>query len=335
MGEKKVLIAAGGSGGHLFPAQHLAKTLSPDAHVMIAGYKLLKGPFFEKKISFQEVASESFSKRHFLRFFFKLCMGCFQALQLMWRFSPDVVVGFGSYHSFPVLFAARVFRKKTLLFEANCSLGKVNRFFQKSAHSIGLQFPVKQKIKQSVFVPLIALSPVGSVSRKEALSYFGLEEGLLTILVFGGSQGAQFFNDQMPKILMKDCQVIHFTGGSDVQYNVSSCVKPFEKNMAYAYTASDLVICRCGASTIAELIKFQKPALVIPFPFASEDHQLENAKYFVETLGGGRMLIQKQATVERISEELDRLIQQKDQYEAALKKYKDFQRKSLTDWVLS
>lgn len=123
----KVLIAAGGSGGHLFPARQLAEQLTGD-EVLFAGHHLSKSPFFEKeKIPFREIESAPLTNKFlFLKALWK---GFWQSVDLLRTVRPDVVVGFGSFHSFPVLLAATILRKKVVLFEANCSLGKVNRFF--------------------------------------------------------------------------------------------------------------------------------------------------------------------------------------------------------------
>src|SRR3989344_1214159 len=132
----KVLIAAGGSGGHLFPAQQLAEQLQ-DCDIAFAGYKLKETPFFSReKIPFWEIASSQPRKRNWLKFLISSWKGFWQSVFLMRKFKPNVVVGFGSYHVFPVLLAAALLRKKIILFEANCALGKVNRIFLRFAKKI-------------------------------------------------------------------------------------------------------------------------------------------------------------------------------------------------------
>src|SRR5690348_5990772 len=110
----KVLMATGGTGGHLFPARQLTELLK-NCEVLFAGHKLESTPFFDRKVPYHEVHSSNRKPMAILK-------GVWQSLKLIWSFKPDVVVGFGSFHSFPVLLAAVLLRKKIILFEANCSL---------------------------------------------------------------------------------------------------------------------------------------------------------------------------------------------------------------------
>ena len=319
----KILIAAGGSGGHLFPAQQLSLTLQSDCEILFAGYKLASSPFFEsEKIPFKEIASAPL-KKGFLRALWK---GFWQSVSLMRSFCPDVVVGFGSYHTFPLLLAAALMRKKIILFEANSTLGKVNRFFYPFAKRIAFQFPSSQK--KGALVPFLpwVISQRKEVSIGEARQYFGLHPEKRTFLVFGGSQGASFLNQQVPIALDRlpgDYQVIHLTGkgATKVSYRISSCVKEFEKDMSMAYKAADIAICRSGAGTIAELIQNHIPALLIPFPYAAGDHQRKNGQFLVKQTGGVRLLSQSEATVDRLVVEIETLLNGLDSSRLKLEKY--------------
>lgn len=304
----KVLIATGGTGGHLFPARQLAELLG-DAEVLFAGHQLAQSPFFDRRAPFCEIVSAPSKKQVHL-----LLKGVWQSIQLIRRFRPDVVVGFGSFHSFPVLLAAAVLRKKIILFEANCSLGKVNRFFVPLAQKLALQFPVKHP--KAVYVPLLPWT-CKSIRTTEYLRH----PDKTTILVFGGSQGAAFINRtflEAAKLLTFPFQVIHLTGKEnlEVRYEQDAIVKPFEQDMASAYEAADLVVCRCGAGTTAELIQFQKPAVVIPYPYAAGDHQRKNGEFLQ---GGARLLLQKEATPKRLAEEIEQLRSHLDTYKQALR----------------
>jgi UDP-N-acetylglucosamine--N-acetylmuramyl-(pentapeptide) pyrophosphoryl-undecaprenol N-acetylglucosamine transferase len=323
---KKVLIAAGGSGGHLFPAQQLANQLQDTADVIIAGHNIGASPFYLKKTPFQDISASVPKRGRYFRFFFSSCKGLFQSIRLLLRFSPDVVVGFGSYHTFPVLLAAAIFRKKIVLFEANCILGKVNRLFAPVAKKIAIQFPLAQPLPKSVFVPLLPWGKKGPeklISREDARIYFGLHPHRTTVLIFGGSQGAAFFNETMPQVVLPGIQVIHCTGKGNVIYpNGNACVREFEKRMDLAYTAADIVICRSGAGTLSELIRFKKPSLLIPFPFATDHHQLLNARFLVNLVKGARLLEQKDATPENLAREINILLKDVLYYQAALENWK-------------
>lgn len=291
----KILIATGGTGGHLFPSKQLAEQLT-DCEVIFAGHKLNESPFFDRSIPYFEITSASS-----LRKWPTLLKGFFQALKLLWKLKPNVVVGFGSFHSFPVLLAAVILRKKIVLFEANCSLGKVNHFFAPFAKKIALQFPVEHK--KAVYVPLLPWT-----KKRVRTQRYSRDPERMTILVFGGSQGATFINKtfcQAAKLLKFPFRVHHLTGkeDSEIHYSVPALVKPFEEDMEAAYEIADLVVCRCGAGTTAELIRYQKPAVLIPYPYA-HDHQRKNGEYLKE---GARLLLQSEATPERLAQEIEQL----------------------------
>ena len=333
---RKILIAAGGSGGHLFPAQQLASLLK-GCEVMIAGHNLSKSPFFLKKNPFQEISASAPKKGNYLRFFFSSVRGFFQSLILLLRFSPDLVVGFGSFHTFPILLASTFLRKKIVLFEANCVLGKVNRLFARVASKIAIQFPLSSPLSKTI---LVSLLPWGKkveeqkVSCQEARIYFGLHPNRTTLLVFGGSQGAAFLNEVMPQValLFPEMQIIHCTGkGRAVYPHKNVCVKEFEERMDLAYTAADIVICRSGAGTLGELIRYKKPSLLIPFPFASDHHQLENGRFLTDVVKGSRLLEQKGASPETIGREIALLLQQIQKYQAALENWKTENRADITE----
>jgi UDP-N-acetylglucosamine--N-acetylmuramyl-(pentapeptide) pyrophosphoryl-undecaprenol N-acetylglucosamine transferase len=325
--KKKVLIAAGGTGGHLFPAQQLAEMLKEDSQILFAGHKIGTTPFFEKeKIPFAEIAAHPLKKG----FLGALWRGFWQSFQLIRQFAPDVVVGFGSYHAFPVLLAAALFRKKLVLFEANSLLGKVNRFFRPVASHIAFQFPLT--LKKGVLVPWLPWKMETSRLRsEEAKERFGLDPRQNVMLVFGGSQGASFLNKTAPSAIAKlkeSFQAIHLAGPTDVEQvreayeklKIRAVVKPFEKEMAQAYAAADLALCRSGAGTVAELIRYGLPALLIPYPYASENHQRKNGEYLRDELGGARLLDQARADPDRLVEELNRLIIEREEKKLRLQK---------------
>lgn len=319
----KVLIASGGSGGHLFPAQQLRELLGDEAEVFFAGHKLSLSPFFaSEKIPFREIVSAPLKKG----FFIALWKGFWQSISLLRFLGPDVVVGFGSYHTFPLLLAAVIMRKKLILFEANSTLGKVNRFFYPFAKKIAFQFACSQK--KGVLVPFLPWVSKGlkKISSAEAREHFGLHPQKTTLLVFGGSQGASFLNQMIPLAIdhfSRDVQVIHLKGkgGGTVSYKSKACVKEFEKEMAIAYTAADCAICRSGAGTIAELIQYQIPSLLIPFPDASDDHQRKNGEFLIQQTKGALLLLQKDATLSRLLSEIEILLGSLEAFREGLRKY--------------
>lgn len=303
----KVLIATGGTGGHLFPSRQLAELLE-GSEVVFAGHGLKSTPFFDRKAPYYEVPSVSSLKQ-----WPTLLKGVWQGIQLLRRLKPDVVVGFGSYHSFPLLMAATLLRKKIVLFEVNCSLGKVNRFFAPFAKKIAFQFSLPHK--KAAYIPLLPWIK----AKPKGASKYGRDPNKMTILVFGGSQGAAYINKtfcEAAKLLTFPFQVIHLTGKEDpeIRYSVPAVVKPFEEEMEAAYAVADLAVCRCGAGTVAELIQHRLPAVLIPYPYA-HDHQRKNGEYLKN---GARILLQQEATPERLAAEIEELRAHLDTYKKAL-----------------
>lgn len=347
MKRKKILIAAGGSGGHLYPAQQLAESLIQSADVLVAGHGLSRSDFFScDRFFYRDVPAAPLGRtfKKLFRFFYTSLCSFRLSVQLIRDFQPDLVISFGSYHVFPLVLAAAVLRKRLSLFEANCQLGRINRFFSPFSEEIYSQF----FIKNGRLVPLLPWceKPFVSIDAKEIRRSLGLDESCPTVLVFGGSQGARFLNERIPFALKKGTwQVIHLTGknGDDAdvkekyeEAGISVCVRPFEENMERLYRAADCAICRAGASTLAELIRFEVPSILIPFPFSRDDHQTANAKFFVENIFGGRWLKQKEASQWSLQDELALLFQKIEDHRRSLRAYKNEcgKRESLAKHVL-
>lgn len=327
----KIVIAAGGSGGHLLPAQQLAEELQKEAEILFAGHRLDSSPFFRRdRFSFRTIpaAPLKLSPKGLFVFFRVMVRGILESIRLIKTFQPDVVVGFGSFHSFPLLLAASLMRRKIVLFEANCLLGKVNRLFSFDAKIVAAQFLLKNRARNLRFVPLLPWKqqPV-LMEKSKSRAALGLDPDRLTFLVFGGSQGAAFLNRSIPSCLPADVQVMHLAGSDaaaaevKIRYakgGILAVVKGFESNMPLLYSAADFVICRSGAGTMAELIRFSLPALLIPFPFASDDHQRVNAEFLVKNIRGATMLLEKEASAQSIADAIERMIRESGNYCAAL-----------------
>lgn len=233
MGEKTVL-AVSGTGGHLFPAQALAKELK---EVLFIGPNLSTNRFF-----FHEFPSVNISAG---KTPWKILRGVLESLKIFKKERPRLVVGFGSYHSLPPLIAALLLRIPIALYEPNKIPGRVSRLFA----------PFNQLKHLRLKVPLFHHL---KVPKEEALAYFNLKKGEPAILIFGGSQGAEALKKvKLPYQLIK--------------------LDTFEKNMHYAWSAADLVICRSGATSVAEHRHYKVPAIFIPYPYAMDDHQTANA----------------------------------------------------------
>lgn len=334
---KKVILSAGGTGGHLFPAQAVADKLQGKCEILFVGGGLGKSRYFDQsKYSFAEISTATFSLKSPWRGLFPIFRGIFQSLRILRKFKPDVVVGFGSFFTFPLLVAAKLYRVPILLHEQNSLPGKVNRIFSRHAVTTAITFPETAKLLKgkSLRVAFPLRWVASRLDKKMALSYFGLEEGVKTILVFGGSQGGaglnRLFLDVVPS-LPKEIQVIHFTGNAETKEKASavyrecgvrSCVKEFEAKMDLAWNLADMAFTRAGASTISELMEWEVPALLIPFPFATDQHQTKNGKHFTDVVRGGVMFIEEKTNPPELKEAIETLLKTQKIRKGLIQEYK-------------
>lgn len=328
---KKVLIATGGTGGHIYPAVAIAQQFSKEgAKVLFIGGGLSQNRYFDKAIfDFRSVSCGAFRERSPLAVFksFKNMMkGIWQSCAIIRDFQPDVVVGFGSYYSFPPLIAAKMKSIPIVLHEANSIPGKVNRLLSPYVYATGVHFPqtlglVKGK-RFEVGMPLREGFKKGNISHADAKKYFDLPPEGHVLLVFGGSQGARMINFHVLEALKllperAGIQVIHLAGDAEQvaalqegyrKLRISSSVKSFEGRMEMAWQAADLVISRSGASSIAEQLEFEVPGILIPFPRATEDHQNHNADFLANTVRGARKIEEKELNAHSLAIAIDQLL---------------------------
>ena len=287
----KVLIAAGSSGGHIYPAIAAAfkiKELSPGAEIFFLGskkgldIKILKNEGYR----FDTISAD--------RSIFRDLISVFMILR---RFRPDVVVGFGGYVSFPALVLAKTMGVSTFIHEQNLIPGMANKVLSGISDAVGVSFKETKKY----FLRKSRIRETGNpvraslvrLNKNEALRRLDLDEQRFTIFVMGGSQGAHFINDAVIDTLKNMSgaergyyQFIHLSGAKDFDFvkssyeslNVKSRVFSFCDSMSGIYSAADLIISRAGASSIAEITFFGLPSILVPYPSAKV-HQLENAKF--------------------------------------------------------
>lgn len=294
----RIFIATGGSGGHVIPAETLAqKLVEQNCQVVILGHNVESNAFFSHdQIEKMNVCSSPLSISRFISFVTKTMQGIRTSYKYLKLHKPDCVVGFGSYHSFPVLCAAFILKIPVALYEANTVMGKVIKLFSKKAVLVASPFDFYQDLMNFTQVePLIKFKQI-TVSKSSVLNDYGLDEDKKVLLILGGSQGANFLNQEGLGYIIRSFelsmwQVLHLAGHKSNIASIrafyekagfKSCVLPFETNMQKAYLIADLVVSRSGATTLFELAHYRKPALLVPFPKAAEDHQLLNADHFVK-----------------------------------------------------
>lgn len=311
MVNKKIVLAAGGTGGHVFPAIATADELTKlgceiEFWTDKRGLKYLNG----KDIKLIQSASPSGISQ-----IFKLGIGFLQSLFYLIKNRPYAVVGFGGYPSFPPLVAARILFIRTVLHEANSIAGKANRILAKLANVTACSFestggvyvgnPVRGDIKPTPYPPI---------------------QGKINLLVTGGSQGAKLFAQVVPKSLLKFRDEIIVTHQvpenllEQVRHEYESLsiqaeVKSFFDNMPQLLANAHLLIARSGASTVAELEIAGRPAIFVPLAIAADDHQTKNAENIVAA-NGGWMIAEKDFTPERLETLLTEIIPTKLAYAA-------------------
>ncbi len=302
----RIIIAGGGTGGHIFPAVavgHALQRLQPGTQLLFVG---AKGKMEMEKVpqeGFEIVGLDiaGFDRSNLLKNLslpFKLLKSRFMAKSILKNFNPDVVVGVGGYASFPMLSAAQAMNIPTLIQEQNSFAGKTNKILGRKAKAVCVAYEHMER-----FFPQDKLILTGNPVRKDitdmkadslqAKAMFGLNGSTKTILVIGGSLGAKAINESidanLDELMKENVQLIWQTGNPYHKQALSRAEKykgrvtvlNFIKEMAYAYTVADVVVSRAGALAIAELCIAGKPAIFVPLPTAAEDHQTSNAMSLV------------------------------------------------------
>jgi UDP-N-acetylglucosamine--N-acetylmuramyl-(pentapeptide) pyrophosphoryl-undecaprenol N-acetylglucosamine transferase len=246
-----------------------------------------------------------------------------QSFRILKKVQPDIVCGFGGYGAFPVVFAANILRIPTIIHEQNVVPGKANRLLVPFVKKIAISFRqthIYLRPHNIVYTGCPSHIPNGSYTREKFLADFKLTSDRKTVLVIGGSQGSQSINEVVLKMLpdldqQQRVQIIHITGQEDYamvsdaykQMNIPHVTFSYMTEIERAYQAADIVISRSGAVTVFELATFRKPAVLIPYPHAS-NHQRKNAEVLAHT-GFATILDQKDLNAHSLRESVLELIE--------------------------
>ena len=321
----RTVIAAGGTGGHIFPGIAIAREIkrrNPEAELLFVGTarglesKIVPREGFELEL-IKVSALKGVSMLQRSKSLLELPPSFTAARGILKRFKPDVVIGVGGYSSGPTLLMAALMRMPTMVVEPNAMPGFTNRVLARFVDAAALTF--QESLKYFRGRGRITGNPVRGdfalLKRKE-------RSDRLHILIFGGSQGARAINNAMVGALpflaahKTRLSITHQTGESDfdkIQRGYidagfeTADVRPFIHDMANQFERADVLICRSGATTAAEVAAAGKAAIFVPFPFATDDHQRRNAEAF-ERAGAGRMILQKDLTPDRLAAEISRLV---------------------------
>jgi len=316
----RCVIAGGGTGGHLFPGMAIAEAFverEKENEVLFIGTergieaKVLPGGKFPlRTIKAKPIQGKSLLEKG--KAIWSLPMAVSEACSILKEYQPQLVLGVGGYASGPTLLAAFFLGIKRAIQEQNVMPGMTNRILKWFSQQIFVSFEEAKK-----YFPEEKTVVTGNPIRKEFFATLQKGNGTLkqkeqfTLLLFGGSAGAHRINQAMIEALghlqgiRSSLKIIHQTGKEDLDFvskgyrekGFEALVKPFIEDLANYYRISDLVICRSGASTVAELAVCGKAALLIPYPYAAHDHQLINAKKLVD-LGAARMVLDQELTGE-------------------------------------
>jgi UDP-N-acetylglucosamine--N-acetylmuramyl-(pentapeptide) pyrophosphoryl-undecaprenol N-acetylglucosamine transferase len=330
MAERLAVIAAGGTGGHMFPAQALAEALRA------RGWRILlatdeRGALYadrfpaDSQLSLSAATAKSGDPIGMVKAGFAVMRGVMQARASFRKLDPAVVVGFGGYPSLPALLAAIGQKRPTVIHEQNAVFGRVNRFLSSRVTEIACAFPTlelaKPAVKQRAHV-------LGNPVRPEIIAlatepYVPPEPGgRIRLLITGGSQGARLLSELTPEAIAKLPEEMR--GRLDVQQQtrkesmdiarriyadalVKAEVAPFFRDMAGRLAAAHLVIGRAGASTVCELAVAGRPSILVPLKIAADDHQRFNAR-LLEDAGGAAVALEDELTVDSLAAALKHML---------------------------
>ncbi len=310
--KKKVLIASGGTGGHVFPAHGLANYLiSQNFNVKLTidkrGKNYLKDT---KNIELITLQSSPLIKKNFIKFSFSILINIisiFKSLLILINNRPSVIFGMGGYSSFPICIAASILRIKFIIYESNLVIGKANRYLLPFAKKIFVSYKELKGIPDKYNHKVIE---IGNLIREEIININIPDKknkfDKMNILVIGGSQAAKIFAEDLPQIFEKlhqsklpikvfqQCQekqnekLSNFYKSKGIENEIFN----FTNNIIEYYSKANLVITRSGASVLGELINIKIPFISIPLPTSADNHQYQNAEFYFKK-GYGYLLEEK------------------------------------------
>ena len=320
--KKRVMIFAAGTGGHIYPGISIAKELiKKNIGILWIGTQngmenniLLENKISIKHVNFSGVRGKGIFT--LLKLPYKLIVSIIQAFIIIKKYNPDLVLSMGGYISFPCCIASFILRKKIFIHEQNIIFGLANKIIQYFSKKVLLGMPIKCENKKYKYI--------GNPTRYENINIKkNFEQNKnINLLVLGGSLGAKIFNEVIPqsiyslrKILDCELNVIHQAGKTRIiaesQYkniDIKSEVKEYIHSMKEVYDWCDIIICRGGAITISEIMVFGIPAIIVPYPYASDNHQMKNSRY-LESKEAAIVIDQMSFTEDNLTKILKSLIE--------------------------
>lgn len=296
----KVLLSCGGTGGHIYPALAIAEKL--DNCFFVGGNRLEKELIPHAGYQFYEITASP-------KNIFKIIKGTIQSLKIIKQENPDVVLCTGGYITIPVALAAKILRKKLFLQEQNILPGKANRLLGKLSHKIFISFAGSRKYFNRSKIVLTGNPIRESIAN---VNYNAANLAANTLLVFGGSLSSKAISETINTLIREyplPFKIIHLDGSN------------YSHNMAELYQQSTLALCRAGATSLAELSTIGLPAILIPYPYAANNHQLYNALYFKEN-GAAELIPEAELSAEKLFKTINELLTNQEKLKLMSEKMK-------------
>lgn len=336
----RIIITGGGTGGHIYPALAFIKYLKkvdPESKILYVGTK--RG--LENKIvpaagiDFQTVDVQGFRRSLSLENFrtvAKFLKATRDAKQIIKDFVPDVVIGTGGYVAGPVLYAAEKLHLPTLIHEQNSIPGITNKFLSKRVDRIAVAFEAAKSYfpsEKTYFTGNPRAQEIADLSQSDILvTKYHLKKDKKTVVIFGGSRGAQTINEAfkeaLPELKKQDFQTVYASGqiyydedkALFAQYEAASniAIRPYISDMLEVFSAADLVLCRAGATTIAEVTALGLPTIFVPSPNVTANHQTKNAQALVK-VGAAKMIADSDLTGKRMIQTINAIFSNTENYE--------------------
>lgn len=351
----KIIISAGGTGGHIYPALAIINKLKKeekDLEVLYIGThnRMEKDIIPERGIPYESIEIYGFSKKDIaldIKNIFLISKAKKKCLKIMKDFKPDMVFGIGGYVTYPVIWAANKLGIKTFIHEQNSQPGKTNLMLQSKADLIGVSFKESiskfDKAKGEVFYSgnpcgenALSLEPMD----KETL---GLNKNKKLVVVVAGSLGSATINNKMKDFLYKcekeEYEVLYITGKAlyedfikDNKFPSNVKVLPYLDNLPALLKNTDLIVTRAGASTMSEILSLNLPAIFIPSPYVANNHQYYNALE-IKNNGGGELIEEKDLTSDELINKINSILSDKISYQKTKENLKKMSMNNSSDVI--
>ena len=330
----KLIFSGGGTGGHIFPAIAVADEIrkkNKDVNILFVG---AKGRIEEKIVpannyNLETISISGFDKTKLYKNIllpYKIFIALKNCRQILKKFNPDAVIGTGGFASGPMVHSALKLGIKTLIQEGNSYPGKVTRMLADKVDKVVISFEeTKRYLKRNDNIIKISYpvrESLKCINRDDANRKFGFDPTNKTLMIFGGSQGASAINNALSgifeRLYQKNINILWQTGTKDFneiqkrtrEFTDKIKVTAFVNEMDIAYSASDLVVCRSGISSVMEIALLSKPAVFIPYPLAADNHQEKNARTIEK--GDGCIVILQSEVEAKLYDTITSLINNKD-----------------------